>query len=189
MYELGITIIGNVCSDVRHVVLENNVTVASFRVASTQRRYRNGNWVDGATTYASVTCWRAMADHVASSVRMGDPVIVHGRMSMRTWEKDERTGQTLEVEAYGVGHDLRWGTSAFQRAARKEAEVTDTEAVAAELATSYDRDAAGLSLGSRAGDGDRAADVDGERSEHGDDERGDHGNDERSERAAEEVAA
>ncbi len=82
-----------------------------------------------------------MADHVASSISMGQPVIVHGRMTQRTWEKDTRSGQTLEIEAYGVGHDLKWGTSAFHKTTRKEPEPADGESVAIDLATSFERDA------------------------------------------------
>lgn len=141
MNEIVITVIGNVCSEVRYASTEGGVGVASFRVASTPRRFRpGGGWTDGVTTYASVTCWRAMAEHVASSVSIGQPVIVHGRLTQRSWEKDGRNGQTLEIEAYGVGHDLRWGTSAFQKSVRKEPEPVDTEALAADLATSFDRD-------------------------------------------------
>jgi len=144
MNEIMITVIGNVCSEVRYVTTDGGVPVASFRVASTPRRFRagsSGGWSDGVTTYASVTCWRAMADHVASSISMGQPVIVHGRMTQRTWEKDTRSGQTLEIEAYGVGHDLKWGTSAFHKTTRKEHEPADGESVAIDLATSFERDA------------------------------------------------
>lgn len=141
MNEIVITLIGNVCSDVRFVKTDGGIPVASFRVASTQRRYRpNGGWTDGVTTYASVTCWRTMAEHVSSSISKGQPVIVHGRMTQRSWETDERSGQTLEVEAYGVGHDLRWGTSAFHKSTRKEPEPVDNESVAIDLATSFERD-------------------------------------------------
>jgi single-strand DNA-binding protein len=140
--EIVITVIGNVCSEVRFLKTEAGVPVASFRVASTPRRYRAGGsgWTDGVTTYASVTCWRAMAEHVASSISVGQPVIIHGRLTQRSWEKDGRTGQTLELEAYGVGHDLKWGTSAFQKTTRKESEPVDSDAVAADLATSFERD-------------------------------------------------
>jgi single-strand DNA-binding protein len=141
MNEIVTTVIGNVCSEVRYVTTEGGVPVASFRLASTPRRFRpGGGWTDGVTTYASVTCWRAMAGHVASSISVGQPVIVHGRLTQRSWEKGDRSGQTLEVEAYGVGHDLRWGTSAFQKSTRRDPEPVDSEAVAVDLATSFDRD-------------------------------------------------
>ena len=69
MNEIVVTVIGNVCSEVRYVTTDGGIPVASFRVASTPRRFRaGGGWSDGVTTYASVTCWRVMADHVASSI-------------------------------------------------------------------------------------------------------------------------
>ena len=94
------------------------VTVASFRVASTPRRFqrRTETWEDGDTQWYSVNAWRALGDNCASSLRRGDPVVVHGKLSAHTWtNKAGLEVTTFEVEAAFVGHDLNRGTSAFQR--------------------------------------------------------------------------
>ncbi|MGH8867676.1 MAG: single-stranded DNA-binding protein [Actinomycetes bacterium] len=121
MNETVVTVVGNVASEVRHTVTPRGVHLASFRVASTPRRFdRNNGWVDGQTSFYSITCWRALAANVASSVRIGEPVVVTGRLKVRPWEKEDgRRGVTVEVDASAVGHDLTRGTSAFVKTSRE----------------------------------------------------------------------
>jgi single-strand DNA-binding protein len=92
--------------------------VASFRVASTPRRFqrKTETWVDGATQWYTVTAWRALAENCQQSLRRGDPVVVHGRLTVGSWTtRDGVEMSTLEVEAIHVGHDLSRGTSTFTR--------------------------------------------------------------------------
>jgi single-strand DNA-binding protein len=94
------------------------VPVASFRVASTPRRFqkKTESWVDGDTQWYSVNTWRALAENCADSLRRGDPVVVHGKLSAHTWTNAQGMDVTsFEVEAAFVGHDLNRGTSAFTR--------------------------------------------------------------------------
>ena len=65
-----------------------------------------------------MSCFRLLAEHVAASVRKGDPVIVVGKLRTNVWEKDGQTHERLVLEADMVGHDLNRGTSAFQRRPR-----------------------------------------------------------------------
>jgi single-strand DNA-binding protein len=94
------------------------VPVASFRVASTPRRYqrKTDTWENGATQWYSVNAWRELATNCEQSLRRGDPVVVHGKLTIRVWiNKSGVEVTTFEVEAAFVGHDLNRGTSAFQR--------------------------------------------------------------------------
>ena len=137
MNDTVVTITGNVASEIRHTSTPRGVRLASFRLASTARRYdRNAGWVDGHTSFYSVTCWRALADNVAASVRCGEPVVVEGRLRVRPWERDDgRRGVTVEVDASAVGHDLSRGTAAFVRASREtEASPTADRRAADEIA-------------------------------------------------------
>jgi len=47
-------------------------------------------------------------------------VIVNGRLRVRRWESDDKSGTTVEVEADAIGHDLRWGVSAFTKRSGSE---------------------------------------------------------------------
>ncbi len=95
-----------------------NGTVAKFRLASTPRVRTKGEWGDGNTTWIEVSCFRALAEHVASSIRKGDPVVVIGRLRTNAWEKDGQSHERLVLEAESIGHDLNRGTAAFRRKAR-----------------------------------------------------------------------
>jgi len=94
------------------------VPVASFRVATTPRRYqrKTDSWEDGDTQWYSVNTWRTLAENGEQSLRRGDPVVVHGKLSAHVWtNKSGLEVTTFEVEAAFVGHDLNRGTSRFQR--------------------------------------------------------------------------
>ena len=117
MNETYVTLCGWLGGDVT-VRDAGGVPVAHFRVASTPRRYqrRTETWEDGDTQWYSVNAWRALARNCDESLRRGDPVVVHGKLSARSWtNKSGVEVTTFEVEAAFVGHDLNRGTSAFQR--------------------------------------------------------------------------
>ncbi|HEX5542823.1 MAG TPA: single-stranded DNA-binding protein [Micromonospora sp.] len=119
MFDTYVTIVGNVLTAPEwRRTTQTNTLVANFRVASTSRRFdkENGRWVDGNSLRVRVNCWRKLAEGVASSVMVGDPIIVVGRMYTRDWadsEGNQRT--TYELEAVAVGHDLSRGRGKFAR--------------------------------------------------------------------------
>ena len=123
MYETPMTITGNVCDEPKLRLTSSGHSVANLRVASTPRRYdqRTGSWIDGTTLFVNVTCWRALADHVGDSIHKGDPVVVTGRYTSRTYEVGEQLRYTQVLEATSLGHDLARGTTVFTKAARAAA--------------------------------------------------------------------
>jgi single-strand DNA-binding protein len=129
MNEALVTFQGWVGNDVVHRETAQG-PVANFRVGTTPRiRKRNGDWVDGPTSWFSVACWRGLADHVRDSVRKGEPVVVHGRLRTDVWEREDgHSSVTYVVEATYVGHDLSRGTAVFVKAARPERAEADDEA-------------------------------------------------------------
>jgi single-strand DNA-binding protein len=99
----------------------NTVATASFRLACTPRIRRGGDWTDGETTWLTITCFRALAENAASSIRKGDPVLVVGRLRTQVWSKDGVAQERTVLEALTIGHDLTRGTSAFNRSERAPA--------------------------------------------------------------------
>ncbi|WP_020574108.1 single-stranded DNA-binding protein [Actinopolymorpha alba] len=140
MNETMVSIAGNVATDLRFLRSDRGTPLASFRLASTPRRYDRyqGGWVDGHTTFVTVLCWRTLAENAAASLRKGEPVVVFGRLRVEAWEKEGRTGTTVEIEATALGHDLSRGTSAFRRTRREQGESSSDTEVAEELARSWD---------------------------------------------------
>lgn len=95
--------------------------VANFRLACTPRRFdrKEQKWVDTATSWYSVSAWRAFGENVAASIKSGDPVIVTGRLVLREWTNSMGEAQSsYEIEADAIGHDLtRSRTSIMRRPA------------------------------------------------------------------------
>ena len=112
-----ITITGLVATQPRHMVTSEGLPITSFRLASTQRRFDTSTekWIDGETNWYTVNAFRQLATHTAESVDKGDRILVVGKLRIREWESDERTGTNIEVEADAIGHDLSWGTGVFTR--------------------------------------------------------------------------
>ena len=123
MSDSTITIRGWLGADVTQRQV-GDVSVASFRLACTPRKYnrRTDTWSDGLTQWYTVTAWRALADNCAASLRRGDPVVVHGRLETRTFVNASNVEVlSFEIDAVHVGHDLSRGTSAFTRTQRDPA--------------------------------------------------------------------
>lgn len=115
-----ITITGNVATPPELKRTPNGVAITTFRVASGQRRYDReaGAWVDSGTNWYTVSVFRALADHAHRSLRKGDRVILTGRLRLRDWDNGTRRGTAIEIDADAIGHDLRWGTTTFVKAAQ-----------------------------------------------------------------------
>lgn len=116
--ETYLTVLGWVGSEVQFKEVRGQTARASFRVGSTPR-YQNraqGTWVDRPTTWFNVECWRGLAQNVFDSVRIGQPIVVTGRL--RTHEWTDASGEhcsRVVLEAFSVGHDLTRGTTAFTK--------------------------------------------------------------------------
>ncbi|MEU8210236.1 single-stranded DNA-binding protein [Micromonospora sp. NPDC049044] len=119
MFDTYVTIVGNVLTAPEwRRTSQSNTLVANFKVASTARRLDrdSGRWVDGNSLRVRVNCWRKLAEGVAASVMVGDPVVVCGRLYTRDWTDDAGNHRTLyELEAVAVGHDLSRGRARFLR--------------------------------------------------------------------------
>jgi single-strand DNA-binding protein len=119
MFDTYVTVVGNVLTAPQWRRTSNtNSLVANFKVASTARRLdrENGRWVDGNSLRVRVNCWRKLAEGVAASVMVGDPVVVVGRLHTRDWTDAEGNHRALyEMEAVAVGHDLARGRGRFAR--------------------------------------------------------------------------
>ncbi|MFJ1645719.1 single-stranded DNA-binding protein [Streptomyces sp. NPDC088258] len=125
MNDTVVTVVGNVATGVE---FRESATggVARFRFAVSPRRWdrRRGDWGDGPTSFYTVWAWRTLGANLAASVAVGEPLVVHGRLRVREEEKDGRRWTSVDIDAVAVGHDLTRGTSAFRRATRKPAALT-----------------------------------------------------------------
>lgn len=95
-----VILVGNLGADpeVRH--LENDVTVANFRMA-TSESYRDR--VTGErreqTEWHRVVVWRGLAGVVEKYLKKGSKVYIEGKLRTRKWEKDGIERYTTEIYA------------------------------------------------------------------------------------------
>ena len=134
MHDTLVTLQGNLGGDVRlHETAESQV--ANFRVGSTPRWVdrKTGEWVEGTTVWYAVSAWRGLARNCADSLRRGDPVVVHGRLSTRSFVNNNGVEVSdLEVTATFVGHDLTRGRSVFTKTPPRQQPASTEEVVGKE---------------------------------------------------------
>lgn len=96
---------------------------ARFRLAVTARYWdrEKSTWADGHTNFFTVWANRQLATNTAASLTVGEPVIVQGRLKVRTDVREGQNRTSADIDAVAIGHDLAWGTSAFRRGGRTEA--------------------------------------------------------------------
>lgn len=112
-----ISITGLIATEPRNIVTSEGLAICSFRVASPQRHFNRSQntWIDGETNWYTVSAFRQLAEHAATSLHKGERIVVRGKLKLRQWERDEKTGLSAEIEADSLGHDLRWGSAQFTR--------------------------------------------------------------------------
>jgi len=129
MNETYVTVVGYVGTEPDER-MAGTAMVTKFRIASTPRTYstRDNQWTDRETSWYTVNAWRTLGHHCMESLRIGDPVIVHGRQSAQSWKDDAGNPRTtMVIEATAVGHDLSRGASAFVKDVKEGKEEPSAE--------------------------------------------------------------
>lgn len=126
MNDTLVTLVGNAATRVEYRETATG-GVARFRLAVTSRRFdrQKNAWVDGHSSFYTVWAWRTLGLNLASSVAVGEPLVVHGRLRVRDEDQDGQRRFSADVEATAVGHDLTRGTSAFRRVVKADPSLTE----------------------------------------------------------------
>jgi single-strand DNA-binding protein len=110
------TVSGLVATTPRHLVTQDGLPITSFRLASTEAdRQVPPTDENSYTNWFTITAFRQLAINLAGSISKGERVIVTGELKVRDWDNGERAGTSVEIVAFTVGHDLRYGTAQFTR--------------------------------------------------------------------------
>ena len=125
-----ISITGNLTSAPERLEVAGGVTMVRFGLASTERRLDGGVWTDVHTNYYNVAVFRKLAEHAYQSLERGQRVIVVGKLKVRPWESNGRSGTSMDLEASSLGPDLMFGVASFTRTTRAvgHAETSSLEA-------------------------------------------------------------
>lgn len=91
----NITIAGTVGKDAT-LRSAGSVPVVSFSVAVSNGKDQSGNWRE--STWFECSIWDKRAtEKVAALLTRGSKVTVQGKVSLRKWEKDGKSGASLEL--------------------------------------------------------------------------------------------
>jgi single-strand DNA-binding protein len=134
MFETTVTLVGRLITPLKQIWFSDGTLKVTGRIACTERRYDRtaGEWVDGHTLYATVVCRRGLAENAFASLRAGDPIVAHGKLYTREYEKEGVPGAVTELEAWSLGPDLHRCTAVLTKKARATAALVAPRAAADE---------------------------------------------------------
>lgn len=96
-----VILIGNVGKDPDVRYIENNVCVANFTLATTERGYttQNGVQIPDKTEWHNIVAWRGLAEVAEKYVRKGTQLYIEGKIRTRSWE-DQNKIRRYTTEIY-----------------------------------------------------------------------------------------
>ncbi|MBN2166347.1 MAG: single-stranded DNA-binding protein [Marinilabiliaceae bacterium] len=100
-----VILVGNVGRDPEVRYLDNNVAVANFPLATTERGFtsRDGQQVPDRTEWHNIVAWRGLAQIVEKYVKKGNPLFIEGKIRTRTYEdKDGIKRYTTDILADNI---------------------------------------------------------------------------------------
>ncbi|WP_130012032.1 single-stranded DNA-binding protein [Serinicoccus sediminis] len=118
MNEPTITLTGNLTRDPeRKTSTASGKDFAVVPIAVNRRRFdaAQGGWITSDTMFIDLLCFRHIGALALASFRKGDPVVAHGRLSLRDWKTDTAAGTTAVVDVDTIGHDATRGVSRFTK--------------------------------------------------------------------------
>ena len=119
MNETYVTIKGRLTADPNVRTTRAGAPMTKIRIAQSARRPvpgQPGQWEDTEPSFYDVVAYRSLAANIAVSLRRGQPVTVHGKQRIVSWQREDgSTWYGVEIEADAVGHDLTFGTTAFAK--------------------------------------------------------------------------
>ena len=96
-----VILIGNVGKDPDVRYIENNVCVANFTLATTERGYttQSGVQIPDKTEWHNIVAWRGWAEVAEKYVRKGTQLYIEGKIRTRSWE-DQNKIRRYTTEIY-----------------------------------------------------------------------------------------
>jgi single-strand DNA-binding protein len=120
MFETTVTLVGRLITQLKQVRFDDGSLLVTGRMICTARRYDRAStqWIDGKKLFVTVVCRKGLAENAFTSLRSGDPVMVHGPLYTREYEKDGVQKSVTEVEAWAIGPDLQTCTAVLTKKSR-----------------------------------------------------------------------
>ena len=118
-----ITLTGLVATTPRHIVTCEGLSITSFRLASSQRRYDRSaeRWIDGETNWYTITSFRQLALNSATSIQKASQPWLVGRPPRPRGGAAAATGTALGSEPIGPLAGSSRGSGGMRFASRQRA--------------------------------------------------------------------
>lgn len=102
-----VILIGNVGKDPDVRYVDNNVAVATFPLATTERGYTltNGTKVPDRTEWHNIVLWRGLAEVCEKYVRKGDKLYIEGKIRTRSYD-DQKGIKHYITEIYADNMEM-----------------------------------------------------------------------------------
>jgi len=95
-----IIIVGNLGRDPELRYTPQGVAVASFSMATNEKRRDKSGELQDITTWFKITLWRQQAENAAKYLTKGSPVYIEGRLRIEEWtDRESNNRYTLDVQA------------------------------------------------------------------------------------------
>jgi single-strand DNA-binding protein len=131
--QASFSVSGYVATTPSRVPNKSGEQMLSMRIGWTPRRFDRvaEKWKDEPSSFATVVCFRKLAENAATCLRKGDPVVVKGTLRIREYEDQAKVRRTtVDIIADSIGHDLGHGVSSFIKS-RPQTNLTAAEQEAA----------------------------------------------------------
>lgn len=117
-----VTIIGNLANDPEARISNAGKPWVTFRVANTPRvkDRQTGDYTDGEALWLNCRAFGELAEHIVASLAKGLRVIVQGRMTQESYEKDGQKRVSINLEVDAIGPELRFATAQVTRGVRSQ---------------------------------------------------------------------
>ncbi|MEG1644094.1 MAG: single-stranded DNA-binding protein [Bacteroidales bacterium] len=103
-----VILVGNVGKDPDVRYLENNVCVANFPLATSDRAYtsRSGSQIPERTEWHNIVLWRGLAEVAEKHLRKGMQVFIEGKIRTRSWNDPATNVMRYTTEIYADNMEL-----------------------------------------------------------------------------------
>lgn len=109
---------GTLTADPELRFVTSGKAVVSVNIAHNERYKKDGEWVDGGTTFLRGSVWGDYAENVAESLSKGTQVTYTGTLKQREYETREGEKRTVfELGINEIGPTLRFATAQVLKAA------------------------------------------------------------------------
>ena len=82
-----IGLVGNLTRDPELKFTNKGVAICELGIAVSRKWADKEGKENENVDFFNISCWNSMAENCASSLKMGDRVLINGHMNLRSWEK------------------------------------------------------------------------------------------------------